>query len=847
MKETTSTVTSMVGMADASSSTMDPNPASGGGTAMGGAHPVDESLYGLRIASPVISADNRLRRCEAQIAEVEGRMEDLEGRDATLRGEIAAQLNQISFDMERRYKEVLRRNEELEIMVKALQNQVVGLLKESTTTGVSSSPLTMEVAREATRPLHKLDVPKPQEFCGRRSAKEVDNFLFAVEQYLQVTGVREEAMKVSTAAMFLRDVAMLWWRRRADDVKRGAVPITTWVQFQTELRKQFFPAFAKDDARARLRRLTQKGDVREYVREFSELLLEVPDLSNEDSLFTFLDGLKPWAKMELQRRGVQSLNEAIAQAEALIEFKTQPTAPKAQASKQGKGGGAKSGHKGGTKGSNLSSSSGGASQAKGKGVAQGTSTISCYICNGPHKVKDCPLRGKIASMAVEEKQETDQRMGSLSLNALKAKGPRGLLYAPICIGGHIFQALIDTGATDFFVDLATAKRLNLKIEHDEHTFKAVNSAEVATSGTSKDVEIQFGAWTGRVTAVVAPIDDYEVVIGMSLLTQLQAMIKPDSDVVVVLNPSGACVVPGKRVKGTPQRVLSTMQLAKGLRRGLPTYIASLQEEELLEGEEIPAPIEGVLTEFGDVMPPELPKQLPPKREIDHRIDLVHGARPPAQAPYRMAPPELQELRRQLTELVDSGFIRPSKSPYGAPVLFQKKHDGSLRLCIDYRALNKLTVKNKYPIPRIDDLFDQLGKARWISKLDLRSGYYHVRVAEEDIEKTACVTRYGSFEYLVMPFGLTNAPATFCALMQRVLHDFIDKFVVVYLDDIVVYSRTLDEHMAHLRQVFSTLRQHQLFVKKEKCVFAQQRVPFLGHIIGDGRLMMDPSKISAIAE
>ena len=145
--------------------------------------------------------------------------------------------------------------------------------------------------------------------------------------------------------------------------------------------------------------------------------------------------------------------------------------------------------------------------------------------------------------------------------------------------------------------------------------------------------------------VVAPIDDYEVVISMSLLTQLQAMIKADSDVVVILNPSGPCVVQGKRVRGTLQRVLSAMQLAKGLRKGLPTYIASLQEEDLLEGEQIPAPIEGVLAEFGDVMPLELPKQLPSKREIDHKIDLVQGARPPAQAPYRMAPPELQELRR----------------------------------------------------------------------------------------------------------------------------------------------------------------------------------------------------------
>jgi hypothetical protein len=195
----------------------------------------------------------------------------------------------------------------------------------------------------------------------------------------------------------------------------------------------------------------------------------------------------------------------------------------------------------------------------------------------------------------------------------------------------------------------------------------------------------------------------------------------------------------------------------------------------------------------------------------------------------MAPPELEEFRKQLKELLDAGQIQPSKSPYGAPVLFQKKHDGSLRMCIDYRALNKLTVKNKYPIPLIADLFDQLGDARWFTKLDLRSGYYQVRIAEQDVPKTACVTRYGSYEFFVMPFGLTNAPATFCTLMNKVLQPFLDRFVVVYLDDIVVYSRSLAEHVDHLKQVFGVLRDNELYVKRGKCSFAQQEVPFLGHI------------------
>ncbi|KAL9265229.1 Transposon Tf2-6 polyprotein-like protein [Drosera capensis] len=213
----------------------------------------------------------------------------------------------------------------------------------------------------------------------------------------------------------------------------------------------------------------------------------------------------------------------------------------------------------------------------------------------------------------------------------------------------------------------------------------------------------------------------------------------------------------------------------------------------------------------------------------------------------MAPTELEELRKQLRNLLDAGFIRPSKVPYGAPVLFQKKKDGSLRLCIDYRALDKVTVKNKYPIPLIADLFDQLGGARYFTKLDLRSGYYQVRIAEGDEAKTTCVTRYGSFEFLVMPFGLTNAPATFCTLMNNIFHPYLNKFVVVYLDDIAVYSATLEEHVDHLRIVFKVLASNELYMKKEKCSFACQEVNFLGHVIKDGKLIMEEGKVRAILE
>ncbi|KAJ7944105.1 Retrotransposon protein, putative, Ty3-gypsy subclass [Quillaja saponaria] len=326
-------------------------------------------------------------------------------------------------------------------------------------------------------------------------------------------------------------------------------------------------------ARRNLRELKQTGTIREYVKRFAGLMLDIRDMSEKDKMFYFLEGLKPWARAELQRQRVQDLATAQAAAERLTDYAPESSASKKPQQSSSRGNGGQFGKPGKNK-------SGGGDQRKpsypsnspqssrGSVSTSKPRTISCFLCNGPHRVAECP-------------QKT-------ALNALQASG--------------------------------------------------------------------------------------------------------------------------------------------------------------------------VLKEYEGVMPDKLPQTLPPRRGIDHEIELVPGIKPPAKAPYRMAPPELAELRKQLNELLESGFIRPSKAPFGAPVLFQKKQDGSLRMCVDYRALNKVTVWNSYPIPLIADLFDQLSGAKYFTKLDLRSGYYQVRIAEGDEPKTTCVTRYGAFEFLVMPFGLTNAPS-----------------------------------------------------------------------------------------
>ncbi|GJX47779.1 putative nucleotidyltransferase, ribonuclease H [Tanacetum coccineum] len=240
-------------------------------------------------------------------------------------------------------------------------------------------------------------------------------------------------------------------------------------------------------------------------------------------------------------------------------------------------------------------------------------------------------------------------------------------------------------------------------------------------------------------------------------------------------------------------------------------------------------------------------ELPPTRQVEFQIDLVPGAAPVARAPYRLAPAEMQELSAQLQELSDRGFIRPSSSPWGAPVLFVKKKDGSFRMCIDYRELNKLTVKNRYPLPRIDDLFDQLQGSRVYSKIDLRSGYHQLRVREEDISKTAFRTRYGHYEFQVMPFGLTNAPAVFMDLMNRVCKPYLDRFVIVFIDDILIYSKSRKEHEGHLKLILNLLKKEELYAKFSKCEFWLSKVQFLGHVIDSEGIHVDPAKIEAIKD
>jgi hypothetical protein len=251
----------------------------------------------------------------------------------------------------------------------------------------------------------------------------------------------------------------------------------------------------------------------------------------------------------------------------------------------------------------------------------------------------------------------------------------------------------------------------------------------------------------------------------------------------------------------------------------------------------------VIREFLDVFPDDLPR-MPPERAIEFKIELQPGTAPIAKAPYKMSLAEIKELKIQLQNLLDKVYIRPNTSAWGCSTLFIEKKDKELHLCVGYRPHNVVTIKNKYPLPRIDIMFDQLEGDQVFSKIDLRSGYHQIKIRAEDMPKTTITMRYGLYEYLVMSFGLMNAPPHFMYLMNSVFMPELDQFVVVFIDDILVYSKSMEEH---LRIVLQWLREHQLYAKFNKCEFWIKEVPFLGHVVSPEGIAVDPGKVKEVLE
>ncbi|GJY22481.1 reverse transcriptase domain-containing protein [Tanacetum coccineum] len=440
-------------------------------------------------------------------------------------------------------------------------------------------------------------------------------------------------------------------------------------------------------------------------------------------------------------------------------------------------------------------------------VRMGPNQRTCYECGSlDHFRNNYPKWNQATGqarnpLALEGSRNTrnnrNQARGrAFNGNALEALQDPKVVTGTFSLNNQFATVLFDSRADFSFISTEFAPLLNVEpcTVNPGYVIEIADSKSVEVNKVIRDCKLELGNSLFTINLIPLGHGSFDVIVGMDWLSKNEAVIVCHEKVVEIpIKEGGILRVHGERTMGAAKALMNA-------------------KKDELRIRDIP-----VVQEFTDVFLEDL-LGLPPQRQVEFRIDLVPGATPITKSPYRLAPWEMQELSRQLQELQDKGFIRPSHSPWGTPVLFVKKKDGYFRMCIDYRELNKITSKNCYPFLMIDDLFDQLQRACYFSKIDLRSGYHQLRVHEDDIPKTSFRTRYGHFEFTVMPFGLTNAPAVFMDLMNRVCKSYLDKFVIVFMDDILIYSKTKEEH---------------------------EEVHFLGHVVNQSGIYVDPSKIEAV--
>ncbi|KAK8942729.1 hypothetical protein KSP39_PZI009417 [Platanthera zijinensis] len=728
----------------------------------------------------------------------------------------------------------------------------------------------------------------PPSFNGSRDFFVISEWLSQMEKHFEYAGV-PEAHKVHLAAYQLTEDAYTWWLQRRSLPNSSAM---TWEQFKNALMEKFLSSVERDKLAERFLSLQQPGrTVTEYEIEFSRLSLLaaefVPDESKKIS--RFVKGLRHDFRQHVVAHGATTYAETVGAALKVEAIEMDRTAKKVQ---HGTSNAAVRDHKRknappqeqGPKSQEvcaychkvghtvlvcryllkkqkmvvpaqqpqvmLASASSVCTYCKKSGHLVNDcrrKQNTCFRCGQfGHQIKDCPVKESPIPAQPLQAISGAQDKGKAVLNVTtqgEALASTSVISGSFRVKNKWMQILFDSGASHSFiarhiVDLHNWPTLPLDVPFE---ISVPGHLLLSTRGIL-NCPILLGELQVVADLIVLEMTEFDVILGMNWLVAYQAKL----DCVakrVNLSIDGKDYSVHVQTTRSHLQVIPAMRASRLLSQGCFACFVYASHSDAVEPQLEYIPI---ASEFPDVFPAEL-SGIPPDREVEFSIDVEPGTRPLSKAPYRMAPRELEELRSQLDELLERGYIRPSSSPWGAPVLFVKKKDGSMRLCIDYRDLNKVTIKNKYPLPRVDDLFDQLKGSTVFSKIDLRSGYHQLKIKESDIPRTAFRTRYGHFEFLVMSFGLTNAPSAFMDMMNRIFRDYLDKFIIVFIDDILVYSKTREEHATHLRLTLSTLRQHQLYAKLAKCEFWLDRVAFLGHVISGDGLSVDPAKVSAVMD
>ncbi|XP_047978667.1 uncharacterized protein LOC125220549 [Salvia hispanica] len=646
-------------------------------------------------------------------------------------------------------------------------------------------------------------------------------------------------------------------------------PYVTWLEFLEDVRHRFDPQSFRNSI-GPLSKLAQTGFVAEYHEAFERYLNRVQGLSEEALIPIFITGLKEPIQEKVELQQPVSLAEAMALALRLAasreERHPQPNRSKwgsresryTAATQNTPAGQAGLPPKDATKPSfkPIRVSNAEKADRSRKGL--------CYHC--PEKwIPGHVCKQKMLSYIGEDDDdqsdnsdfyEEDDAVIRADLSHLHTLTGGGTAR-PFNVFGTIGQTpvsiLIDTGSTHDFLHPRVAEQLQLALT-PIRPFRVYvgNGASLVCLHIARRTKLSVQGVDFLIDLHIMEVHGPDIVLGMAWLESLGKISADFVGKTLEFCQNGVRVaIHG--VQPAP-RLISLQSLAM-LTSHSPTHefyeiipVESEGDAILLAAEEdfpptIQPEVRTMLETFRQVF--TMPTGMPPRREFDHRIHLLPNSKPVNVRPYRYPYFQKNEIERQVREMLDQGIIQRSHSPFSSPVLLIRKKDGTFRFCIDYRALNLATVPDHFPIPKADELFDELGQAKFFTKLDLRSGYHQIRMHDADVFKTAFRTHDGHFEFLVMPFGLTNAPSTFQAAMNAIFQPLLRKCVIVFFDDILVYNSSLADHCSHLTEVLNLLQKNQFFVKLSKCSFCSTTVEYLGHLVSDGVLKADPTKIEAM--
>lgn len=622
-----------------------------------------------------------------------------------------------------------------------------------------------------------------------------------------------------------------------------------WRDFKAKLRRRFKPTRG-GTILSQMLRLRQTGNISEYREQFEELSAEVPHVPNDVLEEIFLHGMKRSLREQVVRLRPVGMDEIVEMAKIIEEqenernsyqnrsFQRTSSAPALNSNQR-----SYNSHSSQTKhGENSPARKSMDSTRDNKGNEQRRTVHNpCRHCGerffAGHRCKAFQRYKKLELEESEEKDEEElsddeksedqngtheQELHVLSLNSMVGITSKKTMKMRGLIGNKEVVVLIDSGATCNFIAKKLVEELKLPVVETVGFGVAVGNGEVISgSGKCEGVEVEIQGVKIKEEFLRFELGDIDLVLGYSWLAELGETRINWGLHILRFQQNEKWV----SICSDPELLkahVSLKAMEKLCGKEEIVYLLELQtlfERTKSEKEKRPSPmVTNVLKKFSGVF--QMPEGLPPKRSREHAITLQEGTSPINVRPYRYSHTQKNEIEKLVKEMLQAGIIRPSISPFSSPVLLVKKKDGGLRFCVDYRAVNKSTIPDRYPIPVIEELLNELAGATVFSKLDLKSGYHQIRVKAEDVGKTAFKTHEGHYEFLVMPFGLTNAPATFQSVMNDIFKPYLRRFVLVFFDDILVYSKNEVEHREHLRVVLQLLKDHQFYANEKKCAFGQ---------------------------